>query len=134
MMTGTADTCTPRSRWTQPFVLWGIATAVTGLAVLWLLKHEPMGPALRSALGFLPALMWILFIVALARGIRKLDEMGKRIHLQAASIAFLLTVILAYLFLGLDAAGLYIAKPGDIAGAVVLLWALVLIVVTRRYR
>lgn len=129
-----ADSCDARSRWTQPFVLWGIATAATGLAVLWLTKHEQLNSALRSVLGFLPALMWICFIVALARGVRKLDEMGKRIHLQAASVAFLLTVILAYVFVGLEAAGLYVAKAGDLGGGAVLVWALVLFFITRRYR
>lgn len=128
------STCTARSRWTQPFVLWGIGTGATGLAVMWLLKHERLSPVLQSTLGFLPALMWILFIVAVARAVRKLDEMGKRIHLEAASISFLLTIILAYLFLGLQTVGLYTAKSGDLAGVSVLIWVLVLTIVTHRYR
>lgn len=133
-MNGMADSCSVRSRWTQPFVLWGFATAATGFGVLWLLKHEQFSSTLRSVLGFLPTLMWIFFIVAVARGVRKLDEMGKRIHLQAASIAFLLTVILSYAFVGLEAAGVYTAKSGDLAGGAVLIWGLALVLVTWRYR
>jgi len=129
-----AESCGGRSRWTQPFVLWGFATAATGLAVSWLLKHERLNSALRPILGFLPAAMWIFFIVAVARGVRRLDEMGKRIHLQAASIAFLLTVILAYAFVGLEAAGVYTARSGDLGGGAVLIWGFALVLVTWRYR
>jgi len=133
-MNGMAENCSGRSRWTQPFVLLGFATAVTGLTVPWLLKHEQLSSTLRSVLGFLPALMWILFIVAVARGVLKLDEMGKRIHLQAASIAFLMTMILAYAFVGLEAVGVYSAKSGDLGGGAALIWGFVLVFVTWRYR
>jgi hypothetical protein len=47
-------------------------------------------------LVFLPALLAILFVVAFVKDVRKLDEMRRRIHLQAAAIAFLLTVILTW--------------------------------------
>jgi len=133
-MNGMVEPCSLRSRWTQPFVLWGFATAATALVVPWLLKHEHFNSTLRSVLGFLPTLMWIFCIVALARAVGKLDEMGKRIHLQAAAIAFLLTVILAYAFEGLEAARVYTAKIGDLAGIAALIWAVALVFVGWRYR
>jgi hypothetical protein len=133
-MNETTANCGGRSRWTQPFVLLGFATAATGLAVPWLLKHEQFGSTIRPVIGFLPALMWILFIVAVARGIGRLDEMGKRIHLQAASISFLLTVILAYTFVGLEAIGVYTARSGDFGRGAALIWGCALVLVTWRYR
>ncbi len=56
------------------------------------------------AVGFLAAMMWLLCVIAVVRNIRTLDQMGKRIHLQAASIAFVATVILNYVFFGLETA------------------------------
>jgi hypothetical protein len=41
------------------------------------------------------------------------DELGKRIHLQAASIAFVATVILNYVFFGLQTARICALKATD---------------------
>jgi len=65
------------------------------------------------AVGFLTAMMWLLCVIAVVRNIRTLDEMGKRIHLQAASIAFVATVILNYVFFGLETARICALKATD---------------------
>ena len=54
-------------------------------------------------------MMWLLCVIAVVRDIRTLDEMGKRIHLQAASIAFV-AVILKCVFFGLETARIYVAR------------------------
>jgi hypothetical protein len=66
-----------------------------------------------SAVGFLAAMMWLLCVIAVLSNIRTLDEMGKRIHLQAASIAFVATVILNYVFFGLETARICALKATD---------------------
>jgi hypothetical protein len=86
--------CEGRSRWKQPFVLWVMAAAVTGEAVFFLLPYEKLSSPTRTVLGFLPTLLWVFCVVALVRKVRTQDEMVKRIHLQAASIAFVATVVL----------------------------------------
>jgi hypothetical protein len=58
-------------------------------------------------------MMWLLCVIAVVRNIRTLDEMGKRIHLQAASIAFVATVILNYVFFGLETARICALKATD---------------------
>lgn len=133
-MNAMRGSCTVRSRWTQPFVLWGLGTATSTIIAFLLLRYERPGFPIRSALEILPTVMWILFIVAIFRGIRKLDEMGQRIHLQVASIAFLLTIILTYASVGLDAAGIRTLTASDIAGAAPLIWVFTLVFVTRRYQ
>ena len=85
----------------RPFVLWGMAALATTLTVQWIFKHEELPSPAKPMLGFLPALMAILFVVAFAKDVRKLDEMIRRIHLQAAAISFLLIVILTFVFDGL---------------------------------
>jgi Kef-type K+ transport system membrane component KefB len=94
--------CSWTSRLTRPYVLWGIAALGAQLTTEWLFKHEDLRAPARSILAFLPALMAILMVVAILQDVRRLDEMVRRIHLQAASTAFLLTVILTFVFDGLE--------------------------------
>jgi hypothetical protein len=116
----------------RPFVLWGIVALATALAVQWVFKHEELHSPVRPILALLPALMAVLFVVAFVRDVRKLDEMGRRIHLQAAAISFLLTVILTFFFEGLKDAGIYRATMSDLHA--VLIWAATLIFLSLRYR
>ena len=118
----------------RPFVLWGIAALATALTVEWIFRHEELHSPARPMLGFLPALLAVLFVVAFVKDVRKLDEMKRRIHLQAAAIAFLLTVILTFVFDGLKSAGIYSATLADLDTATVLIWAAALIFLSLRYR
>ncbi len=118
------------SRLTRPYVLWGIAA----LAAEWLFKHEELPSPAKSILGFLPALMAIFMVVAILQDVRKLDEMVRRIHLQAASIAFLLTVILTFVFDGLENAGVYRATRSVLVTANLVIWVAALIFLSWTYR
>ncbi len=132
--------CKGYSRWTQPWVLWGAAGSVTGLAVAWVFHSEKLNSPSRIVLGFLPALLWIICVVALVRKIRTSDEMVKRIQMEAASIAFVATIILNYVFvgldasLGLDAARIYTVEAGVLGAAGIVIWAVATAFLTRRYR
>ncbi|HKS97076.1 MAG TPA: hypothetical protein VJV74_13210 [Terriglobia bacterium] len=119
---------------TRPFVLWGIAALATALTVRWILNHQGLQFPVRPMLGFLPALMAVLFVVAFVKDVRKLDEMRRRIHLQAAAVAFLLTVILTFVFDGLKTVGIYRATLSDLDTATVLIWTAALIFFSLRYR
>lgn len=48
----------------------------------------------RVAVALLPVLPFALFLLALSRGIRKLDELERRIQLEALALAFPLTMLL----------------------------------------
>jgi hypothetical protein len=111
-----------------------MAALATMLTVQWIFKHEELHSPAKPMLGFLPALMAILFVVAFVRDVRKLDEMIRRIHLQAAAISFLLTVILTFVFDGLKDAGIYRATLSDLDTATVLIWAAALIFLSLRSR
>ena len=118
----------------RQFVLWGAAALISGLAVKWIFEHEELHSPAKLMLGFLPALLAVFFVVAFVRDVRKLDEMRRQIHLQAAAIAFLLTVILTFVFDGLKSAGIYTATLSDLDTATVLIWAAALIFLSLRYR
>jgi hypothetical protein len=118
----------------QPFVLWGIAAQATAFTVQWIFKHQELHSPAKPILGFLPSLMAILFVVAFVKAVRKLDEMRRHIQMQAAGIAFLLTVILTFLFDGLKNAEIYTATLSDIDSATILIWVVSLIFLSARYR
>jgi hypothetical protein len=133
-----AENCSWNSRLTnifmRPFVLWGFAALATQLTVDWIFKHEELHSPAKPVLGLLPALLAIFFVVAFVKGVRKLDEMIKRIHVQAAAISFLLTVSLTFVFDGLKSAGIYRATLSDLSNALVFTWAAALIVLSLRSR
>ena len=118
----------------RPYVLWGAAALTAGLAVKWIFENEELQSPAKPMLGFLPTLLAICFVVAFVKDVRKLDEMRRQIHLQAAAIAFLLTVILTFVLDGLKSAGIYRATLNDLDTATVLIWAAALIFLSLRYR
>lgn len=133
-----AENCSWSSRlkniFTRPFFFWAVAAVATQYTVEWLFKHEELPSPAKPILGFLPALMAIFFVVTFIKDVRKFDEMVQRIHLQAASIAFLLTVILMFVFDGLETAGIYRATRSALDTGVVLFWGAALIFLSLRYR
>ena len=118
------------SRFTRPVFLWAVAAALTEILVTWLVVHKQVP---RWA-GLLPVVPYMFFFAAMVRSVLKMDEMQKRICLESASIAFLLTLIITAVFGGLEQAG--IARPpwGEIGGLMMLLWAGVYAVSAWRYR
>jgi hypothetical protein len=118
------------SRFTRPVFLWAVAAALTELLVTWLVVHKQV----PRWLGLLPVLPYMLFFAAMVRSVLKMDEMQKRICLESASIAFLLTLIITAVFGGLEQAG--IARPpwDEIGGFMMLLWAGVYGASAWRYR
>src|SRR5271163_2470323 len=118
------------SRFTRPVFLWAVAAALTELLVTWLVVHRQV----PRWLGLLPVLPYLIFFGTMVRSVLKMDEMQKRICLESASIAFLLTLIITAVFGGLEQAG--IARPpwAEIGGFMMLIWVGVYAVSAWRYR
>jgi hypothetical protein len=113
---------TPRafsSRFTRPVFLWAVVAALTELLVAWLVVHGHV-PRL---LGLLPVLPYMIFFAAMVRSVLRMDEMQKRICLESASIAFLLTLIITAFFGGVEQAGLGRPPWEEVGGFMLLLWA-----------
>ena len=90
------------SRFTRPVFLWAVAAALTELVVTWLVVHRQV----PRVLGLVPVLPYMIFFAAMVRSVLKMDEMQKRICLESASIAFLLTLIITAFFGGIEQAGI----------------------------
>src|SRR5580700_5948765 len=82
------------SRFTRPVFLWAVAAALTELLVTWLVVHQRV----PRWLGLLPVLPYLIFFAAMVRRVLKMDEMQKRIYLESASVAFMLTLIITAFF------------------------------------
>jgi hypothetical protein len=82
----------------------------------------------------LPVIPALFFVVTLFRSVQRMDELQKRICLESVFIAFMLTLVLAFVVGGLDQAGIYHAKSEALGTPMMGLWASAYIVSAWRYR
>ena len=125
-----ANSRTFSSRFTRPPFLWAVAAALTQLLVTWLVVHGQI----PRWLALLPIVPYMIFFAAMVRSVLKMDEMQKRICLESASIAFLLTLIITAFFGGLEQAGIGHPPRREVGGFMMLLWASAYAVSAWRYR
>jgi hypothetical protein len=118
------------SRFTRPVFLWAVAAALTELLVTWLVAHKQA----PQWLGLLPLVPYMFFFAAMVRSVLKMDEMQKRICLESASLAFLLSLIVIAFFGGIEQAGIGRPPWEEVGGLMMLLWACVYAVSAWRYR
>lgn len=116
-----------RRRLTRPLVLW----PTIALALELVIQHRASTP---RWLALLPLVPMLLFIVELARTINKMDELQQRISLTSMAIAFILTLFLTLLFIGLERMGLFMPPWSDIGTYMLLLWGCAYFVCVWRYR
>ena len=74
-------------------VLW---TLVYFLA-RWLLDNRQLQDSLRVVVALTPIVPFAIFLVLMLAGIRQMDELHRRVHLEALAIAFPLTMLLLML-------------------------------------
>jgi hypothetical protein len=122
------------SRLRQPLFLWWAAGLATKLAVDWLLKYRVVNSPARSLLVLLPPLIWTFVIMAFVQAIFKLDELQRRIHLQAGSFAFVLAAGLIWVLAGLERAGIYHATMDGVGGLLIFLWMISYVFSAWKYR
>lgn len=116
-----------RRRLTRPLVLWPTIALFLELVI----QHRASTPRWFALLPLVPML---LFIVELARTINTMDELQQRISLMSMAIAFILTLFLTLLFIGLERMGVFKPPWGDIGTYMLLLWGCAYFVCVWRYR
>lgn len=124
-------TCTWHSRFARPAFLWALCAVLTEFAVQSVGKTTWSVPPWVTLFPVIPALF---FVVALFRTAQRMDELQKRICLESVFIAFMLTLVLAFVIAGLDRAGIYHAKSDALGTPMMGLWACAYIVSVWRYR
>lgn len=126
------DTASKHYQWQ---VVAGTAVyALLVIACVKLLKHLPASP-LRIPLALLPALPMLWVIWAVVRYLKRADELQRRVHLEALSVAAGVTAFLSLSYGLLENLG---GLPMISAwwGFVVLdlIWAFTSLILFRRYR
>lgn len=127
-----SPTCSWHARFTRPVFLWALCAVLTEIAVQLLEKITRW--SVPPWLMLLPVIPAICFVVTLVRSVQKMDELQKRICLESVFIAFMLTLILAFVVAGLDQAGIYHAKSDVLGTPMIGLWAGSYIISAWRYR
>lgn len=72
-----------------PGIIWGVTYIGARLAL-----ELELPARLRLILAIAPVLPFMLTLVGLVRGIRSMDELHRRVHLEALVLAFPLTLLL----------------------------------------
>ncbi len=79
-------------------MIWGIGTVSAWIFAYFgargLLESYAMGTWWRVAVALLPIVPFAILLLGIIRGIRQMDELQRRIQLEALGVAFPLTILL----------------------------------------
>jgi hypothetical protein len=107
-------------------------TAIVPISI-WMLRgheHTPLG----YSIAFLPIIPSIFAMFGFMRMFRGLDELQRRIQLEAVAFSFLATCLITLTWAFQQNAGLPRFDVSFVAPLLVLLWGLGLFVAKRRYQ
>lgn len=111
----------------RPLVLWPVLALVLELVMQ---RHAPVA----RWITLLPLAPMLMFVVELARTIRKMDELQQRISVVSMAVAFILTLALTLVFIGVQRAGMWTPPWNEIGAYMLLLWGAGYLVSSWRYR
>lgn len=115
--------------------IMGSLTLLAVIGVSWTLEHATLEPPARLALALVPVALWAGAIAFLVLALRSLDELQRRIQLEALAIAFPSAMLVGMLVEYLQKAGF--ARDltvGDVWPFMFLLYVPALIFAYWRYR
>lgn len=118
----------------RPAFVWGIVGLAVVFASSWFFRYAVLSPTLRILLALLPLIPGGLFLFYLVKGLRGFDELQQRIYTETATMTFIVTVLLTFLFGSLQRAGLYTAGWDDIGNAMMFIWICIYLLNEWRYR
>jgi hypothetical protein len=72
----------------------GIAWVMVYLLARWLLDTQQIEGALRIIVALAPAVPFAFFLLLVLAGIRQMDELHRKVHLEALAIAYPLAMLL----------------------------------------
>jgi hypothetical protein len=121
---------------------WRFALAAGGLVLSFviavgLIEAGDLPTPLRAAAALLPAMAMAAFLWVEISYLRQLDELHRRVQLEALAVAFPLALLLVFTVGSLERAGVSIEgfeRPRDLWPLVVIPYPLGLLLAWRRYR
>jgi hypothetical protein len=119
-------------RWLIPL---GLLTAGSIFVVTWALESRPLAPGARIALAVVPVALWGCMIVVMVMGLRRADELLRRIQLDALAMAFPTAMMIGMLVEYLQKAGFLLTwTVGDVWPIMFLLYVPAYFLAWWRYR
>lgn len=114
----------------------GVVALITSvIAVSWLLGNVELSWIARLGLATIPVIAWVFTLVSYSRLIQNLDELQRRVHLDALAFAFtgLAVALLACEYLR-KARILTAFKPDYVLMLMLVLWLVGFAIARRRYQ
>nr|BFD43265.1 hypothetical protein FFPRI1PSEUD_47640 [Pseudomonas sp. FFPRI_1] len=118
------------------YIEFSLALLAYIIAVLlsshWLADLSP-GPG-KIALALVPVIPMVAMALAVVRQLRRMDELARRIQLEALGLSFVCTALITFSYGFLETAGLSRLSMFYVWPLMGLVWALATVAGTRRYR
>lgn len=114
-----------------------IGLALSFAAAVALIEGSQLSTPARAAAALLPAIAMAAFLWVEVSYLRQLDELHRRVQLEALAIAFPLALLLVFTVGSLERAGVQLRgfeRPRDLWPLVVIPYPVGLLVAWRRYR
>jgi hypothetical protein len=111
-----------------------VAYAVVLIASVVLLQHTQLAAPIRALVAVAPTIPTIVAVFAFVRFLGRMDELQRRLHLEALGFAFGASAILTFAYGLMENAGLPRLSYIWVLPAMVLLWGLGAAVASWRYR
>ncbi len=123
------------ARTRRPVFVWALVALVLELGVERAFGRESaMPPVAQRALGLAPLVPLLVFMVVLVRMVQHMDELQQRICLESVFIAFVGSLTVAFVFGGLEQAGVW-RPPWNAIGTIMMtMWAGGYLYSSRKYR
>jgi hypothetical protein len=116
-------------------IVAGIAAGGSALASSWVLRHTDFDTALRLFVALIPVPLFLWFIIAELRLVRRFDEFQRRVVLEALAIAFPAAIMVAVTVESLQKGGFVTSwTVGDVWPFMALVWLPALYYTHRRYQ
>ena len=110
------------------------AYVVVLIASLVVMQHTQLAPPIRALVAVSPAVPTVFALLAFLRFLTRMDELQRRIHLEALGFAYGATAILIFAYGFLENAGLPRLSYIWILPAMMVLWGVGAAVSSWRYR
>jgi hypothetical protein len=109
----------------RPVFIWALLALVAELAAERVLDQTSAARRTASVrlVALIPLVPALLFMLALVRMIQRMDELQKRICLDSAFVAFIATLLLTFVFAGLEQAAIYQPRWDSVGTTMLALWA-----------
>jgi hypothetical protein len=78
-------------------IVTAIVWVLTYFFARWLLNSQQLGESTQVIVALLPILPFAFFLILVIAGIRQMDELHRKVHLEALAIAFPLAMLLLML-------------------------------------